>query len=90
MNDWNPYQTYSWRILTTTAGISFAPGESEATVFDLLLGDFTAYNQVAGPGSFSVVRQGNDLYISYVPEPGTWALLLMGAGALLLRRRRVG
>jgi autotransporter-associated beta strand protein len=90
VNDWNPYSIYNWRFVTTTAGISFQPGENESTVFQLLLGDFTSYNTVAGPGSFSITRNGNDLYISYVPEPGTAALLLMGVGALLLRRRRIG
>jgi autotransporter-associated beta strand protein len=88
VNDWNPYAVYSWRFLSTTAGITFQPGENETTVFQLLLGDFTAYNTVADPNSFSITRVGNDLYISYVPEPSTGALLLLGAGAMALRRRR--
>jgi hypothetical protein len=35
----------------------------------------------------SATGGGNAIYVAYVPEPGTLALIAVGAGALLMRRR---
>lgn len=52
-------------------------------------GDFSALNLAGGrTGSFSIV--GSDLFLTVVPEPGTWALLALAFGPVVwaMRRRR--
>lgn len=78
----------TWTLVSTSAGIL---GFDQA--------DFTintgAFNGTAGfsnsaPGTFALEVVGNDLVLSYsvIPEPGSVALLLSGAGMFLLLNRR--
>ncbi len=64
-------------------------GEFHANLFELRWDDFT--NDL-GQGRFQVLQlDGNWLAIGYVPEPGTWLLLLSAlACGLLVRRRQPG
>lgn len=90
VNDWDPTQDYVWTIAKTVSGISFALGEDESTVFQLLLGGFTAHNNLQG-GTFSLQVSGNDLDLVFqaapIPEPGTWTMILLGLGGLAWRLR---
>lgn len=82
--DFDPTKDYSWEIASTTDGISgfnvddFSLDES---------GFANSYN-----GIFSVSQQGDDLYLNYtasVPEPSTYAFLLVGLGTFAFMRRRM-
>jgi len=94
VNNFDSSQNYIWPIARTTAGISFLPAENEATVFELLLGQFSnALN--GGVFNVSLSNGGNDLDVTYtpaaVPEPGVWVLLSSGVLCLaflhICRRR---
>lgn len=80
--DFDPTQSYTWRLVSTRDGITFAGGD-ESTVFDLLLGGF--YNHLQG-GSFSLSRSSDNrgLLLNFrpIPEPGTLATLGLGLSAL--------
>lgn len=68
--------------------------------FDAVVGTFNGLAEgasfdVAGAGSvhFEITYlggDGNDVVLEAVPEPGTFAVLSIGAAAMLLRRRRSG
>ena len=74
----------SWSILTTTAGIS---GFNDAN-WAILTTNFAS--SPTWLGTWAITQSGNDLLLNYtaIPEPSTLALLAIGAGAVLLRRRR--
>jgi len=75
----------SWIIISTTTGIT---GFDEAR-WTLQTGDFSSSPDWGG--SFSLDEDGNNLVLNYaaVPEPSTFALVLVTlAATLLLRRRR--
>jgi autotransporter-associated beta strand protein len=85
--NFNPLQNYVWTIAQTTGGVSFAPGQSELTVFELLTGGFV--NPLPG-GSFSVgtANNGKNLTLIYtVPEPDKWMFLVMGICGYLYGRK---
>jgi autotransporter-associated beta strand protein len=89
VNDFDPSQSYIWTIARTVSGVSFGGGESEATVFQLLLGGFA--NSLNG-GTFSVGigNGGKDLNLVYspaaVPEPTAMCILALGLGLVIYRR----
>jgi len=72
----------SWTILTTGAGIT---GFNVAN-WTVATSNFSP----AFAGTWSISQPGNDLVLNYtIPEPGTFAMILGGAGVLLgLRRKR--
>lgn len=80
-------QSYTWTFATATGGIS----GFDAASFGVDTSKFGS----TFPGSFSVGLSGNSLLLQYsptaVPEPSTWALLIVGLGAILafgLRERQ--
>lgn len=68
-----------WTILTTTGGIT---GFDEGDFTLDTSGFLNPFNQ-----SFSLAQQGNNLVLTYVPEPTTFALSLLGLAACLRRKR---
>ena len=89
VHDFDNNLSYAWTLASATSGISFASGQNESTVFNLILGQFS--NGLGG-GNFSVgVANGNkDLVLQFTPapEPGTCLLLGLGAAAFFWRIRR--
>ena len=87
--NFNNSMSYNWRIVTTTAGITFNTGQNVNSAFDLLLGNF---NNNTGGGHFSLnLANGNkDLVLSFtpaqVPEPKTWSMIALGFLFLFARR----
>lgn len=79
--DFDPGSPDQWLLVTASGGIT------NFAATDFLI-DASAFLN-APDGKFSVSRQGNSLFLNYapIPEPGTWALLLFGAAALLFARR---
>lgn len=80
--NFDPQQTYSWMIATTTGGI---------TGFDSAAFQVRGTNfQNALIGGFTVTSSAGNMFLNYspVPEPTTWSLMLGGAGALAWVRRR--
>jgi hypothetical protein len=82
---------HSWTIAT------IAPVNSTGLFTNFNAADFTIdatnFKNSLGAGTFFMSQSGNSLMLNFtpVPEPSTWALLLCGAGAVLLpalRRRR--
>lgn len=88
--NFDPTQSYVWRIVQTTGGITFAPGQDASTAFGLLTGGFA--NSFGG-GQFDVATAngGLDLNLLYtpgvVPEPHTAALVALAACGLICGRR---
>lgn len=76
------------------SGTGSVPGAFESVSFSG--GTLTLFADAGGPGFASIVGQPqNELEISFqaapVPEPGTWAMMLAGAGlmgGMVVRRRR--
>jgi autotransporter-associated beta strand protein len=87
--NFDPQQTYSWMMLTTTGGIT----GFDASAIQIRTGNF----QNTLVGGFTVTAAGGNVFLNYspVPEPSTWSLLLGGlaiAGWMWRRqgRRRAG
>jgi len=84
----DPYQSYLWKMVQTSGGITFRPGENETTVFDLMTVGFA--NQLnGGTFSFSLGNGGQDLYLVYtpIPEPDIVSLIGLAACAYIYVRR---
>jgi autotransporter-associated beta strand protein len=88
MAGFNPGQSYNWQIAGASGGIlNF---DSTKLIFDTS----NFMNSLGGGNlSFSLSGDNTALFLNFtpVPEPSTWALLLCGAGAVLLpalRRRK--
>ena len=75
VNNFNNAVGYTWTIASTTGGIT----GFDANAFDLNISGFS--NPLNGSSQFfiSLVDGGNGLAITYVPEPSTIALGLIGA-----------
>jgi len=88
--NFDPAQSYMWKIAQTTGGITFPAGEDATSVFNLVTSGFV---NPGGGGTFSLSRSpgGQDLYLAYtptaVPEPDKLALLGLGACAYVYGRR---
>ncbi len=83
-NNFDPTKNYLFVLVQADGGITgFNPGE--------FMVDSSNFKNTA-TGAFTVVQQGNNLVLAYnaVPEPGTWAFLILGAGGVLVSmvRRR--
>ncbi len=82
----HPGLTREFTIITATGGID----GFDASMFNL---DDTNFNQSTNPYStidsqwWYVHQAGNNIILTYVPEPGTLGLLALGALALRGRRR---
>jgi autotransporter-associated beta strand protein len=90
--NFNPAQSYSWMIVSTTGGITgFA--SNAFIISSTASGSLPGFQNSLGTGSFFVSQVGNNLFLNFtpVPEPSTWGLLLAGTALLgtgALRRRR--
>jgi len=89
--NFDPSQNYLWTIVQTTGGISFLPGESAATVFDLFTGNFLN-NWTGGDFDLALSADGRSLNVSYtgalaVPEPNRVAMLGLGLCGFVYVRR---
>ena len=90
-SNFNPTNNYLWTILTASGGISFAPGESELTVLDLLVGNFIN-PQTGGRFGIFVSTDGRNLNLTYtpfvpVPEPSGYSIAALTACGLIYGRR---
>ncbi len=87
--NFDPNQSFSWRIATATGGINLPAGQTEDTVFGFMIDGFT--NPLNG-GKFSldIANAGRDLQLIYtpVPEPSAANVLVMGLGILVLVQAR--
>lgn len=84
-------QNYLWTIVQTSGGILFQSGESAATVFDIITGNFS--NPTTG-GQFGVAlsADGKSLNLTYnhvipIPEPSKVAMTMLGLCGLIYGRR---
>lgn len=77
LGDFDPSQSYRF-TLATAAGINGFDVNEFAV-------DSSGFRNGLAGGSFSVVRDGNNLVLQFtpVPEPGTWAWLLVGSVSLV-------
>jgi autotransporter-associated beta strand protein len=84
VTNWLPNVYREWVIATTTGGVTnFA-----ADKFILDVTGFTDDGNTVGSPGFGLYVSGNNLKLTYVPEPGTASLLAIGTAGLLRRRRR--
>ncbi|MDF9825990.1 autotransporter-associated beta strand protein [Ereboglobus sp. PH5-5] len=88
--DFDYTQSYTWTILSRNQSLTgFDPD-----YFNINADALLAYNpKLAGLGDFNIEQIGNDLAITFtpVPEPGTYALMLLGLatmGVMKYRRRK--
>lgn len=85
--DFNASQPYTFLLVAAGAITGYRADEFAV--------DASGFGNNLQGGSFSVVEQGNNLYLQFspVPEPGSWVMAAGGGLGLLLlagRRRRGG
>lgn len=87
--NFNPYQNYTWTIVTTTGGIVGFSGTDQFTINTAAINGTAGFaNAVPSGGVFTIEQSGDNLNLVYtIPEPSSFALLAVGAGLLALRRR---
>ncbi|MES2308915.1 MAG: autotransporter-associated beta strand repeat-containing protein [Verrucomicrobiota bacterium] len=89
LSDWNSGTSYSWKILTTSTGIT----GFNSSIVSLDYSAFSDENSLSG-GLFSVTQSGNDLMLNFtaaaVPEVSTWGLMIISIfGSVVgLRQKR--
>ncbi|MFO1476884.1 MAG: hypothetical protein U1F98_09570 [Verrucomicrobiota bacterium] len=95
MYNFNASQSYNWRILSTTAGITFGSGQSLSTALQLSTAHF-ANNTAGGHFSLALANGNKDLVVGFtpgaVPEPNAWSMVGIGFAILYIgriRRRQV-
>ena len=85
-SNWNAGLAQSWMIASSANAITgwdVADGAA-SDLFAINTANFVG----AGAGtSFNVSKTGNDVYLNYVPEPATIALLGIGALGMVMHRR---
>ena len=82
MINFDSTQPYSWTLASFgTLNGTFSP--------DLVQVDTAGFANDFTGGGFSVARDGDNLVLNYIPEPGMIGLLAAGALLLRARRRRV-
>jgi hypothetical protein len=82
LDNFNPLAPFSWAIATVTnavTGFALDKFQIDTSQFD---------NNNTNHGGFYLTVVGSDLMLNYVPEPTSAMLGLIGAGAMLRRRRR--
>lgn len=88
-SNFDPEQTYLWKIAQTSGGILVANGEDVATVFELMTGGFA--NPFNGQFDLSAANGGLELNLSYtpmvVPEPDRLSMMGLGVCAYIYGRR---
>ena len=84
VTNWDPQADYAWVIATASDGIT----GFNAGAFTLDVSAFEASNVIPVGRKFAIAQEGNNLLLTYVPEPATLALLAFGAVATLLSRKR--
>jgi len=82
----NPGLPYTWTLLSAASISGFSPN-------DFAVDPTTDFSSLVSASQFAVVQMGNNLVLDFapVPEPSTWALLVVGAftvALFALRRRR--
>jgi len=78
-----------WLVFSSASSLSAVPGIF--TAVNLSLDSIGAsLSSVRSGASFNFTSTGNDVFLNYtaIPEPSTWALLAVGAGALALLKRK--
>lgn len=83
--------TAGWLIYDVTGTLSNFSNLS-LTAANWTDGQGDLFNSVRAGNSFSFYQDGSDIYLNYtvIPEPSTWALLVIGVtGVMILRRRRM-
>jgi hypothetical protein len=82
--------SYTWRIVTASGGVSFTPGQTLDSVFQVSLGGFA--NDVGqGYFTFSLGNGGHDIVMTFnpapIPEPSTACMAAIGFLILVARFR---
>jgi autotransporter-associated beta strand protein len=86
LSDFDPSQSYTWKVATASGGIT----GFNASEFTINSSNMNGLD----PSLFTMNVVGNDLnlvYLGVIPEPSTWALMIVGAGILVVsvaRRRK--
>jgi autotransporter-associated beta strand protein len=79
----DPTQPWTFTLATAAGGISGFSADRFAI-------DSSGFGVALNGGSFVVSQSGNDLLLQFapIPEPSTWAIMLVGIGLLIAARRR--
>jgi len=84
VSNFDPTQSYSWMIATTTGGITGFTSNGFLTS-TAAFSSTPGFQNSLGLGSFFLSQSGNDLFLNFtpVPEPSTEASLLAGLTLLI-------